>query len=109
MNILALALLPIALFAQTQSSGPIVLDEFASRRQNDMVSPDNTNLWTEGELGECVHVTSVSGGVDLQEAQRDRRLFRRFKGFRRIFSGFEKLDVFSWDSFHLHSPSKRCA
>ena len=29
----------------------------------------------------------------VQEAQRVERLFRRLKGFRRIFSRFDKLDV----------------
>jgi transposase len=35
------------------------------------------------------------------------RLFRRLKGFRRIFSRFEKLDAFFLDSSHSHSSSKR--
>jgi hypothetical protein len=30
---------------------------------------------------------------DSQEAKRNRTLFRRLKGFRRIFTRFEKLDV----------------
>ena len=36
------------------------------------------------------------------------RLFRRLKGFRRIFSRFEKLDVCFWDSSALLSSSRRC-
>ena len=37
------------------------------------------------------------------------RLFRRLKGFRRIFSRFEKLDVLFLDSSRSRSSSKRYA
>ena len=36
------------------------------------------------------------------------RLFRRLKGFRRIFSRFENSTSYSWGSSHSHSSSKRC-
>lgn len=37
------------------------------------------------------------------------RLFRRLKGFRRIFSGFKKLAAPSLGSSHSHSSSRPCA
>ena len=40
----------------------------------------------------------------LQEAQRIERLFRRLKGFRKIFSRFEKLDVLFFDFLNF-APS----
>lgn len=49
-------------WTQTPSKGPVVIDAFTSARQSDMVAPDDLRLWREGQVGQCVTVTSVSGG-----------------------------------------------
>ena len=45
-----------------------------------------------GAIGDACRALGIRPG-DVQAAQRIERLFRRLKGYRRIFSRFEKLDV----------------
>ena len=47
--------------AGTPSSGPVIIDPFTSARTNDLTG-DN-RLWREAAPGQCVTVTSISGGL----------------------------------------------
>ncbi len=67
------------------------------------------------KLGVAPVVPPVSTRVDPWEYNKElykrrnevERLFRRLKGFRRIFSRFDKLDVSSWGSSLWRSYSMR--